>query len=75
MVAMILLTKALIPWRIALIFSCYLILKSLTFKGDFASILDLGAGIYLALIPFFAPKILTILFAIYLGQKAVFSFT
>jgi len=73
-IMMVLLSYSLVPWRIALIFAAYLIVKGLTFKGDFASTMDIIVGIYIVLIPIFSWKLLTIIFTIYMGQKAIVSF-
>ena len=73
-VIMFLLNSSLIPWRFALIFASYLIIKGLIFKGDFASMMDIIVGVYIILIPVFSWKILTIILAIYMIQKAVISF-
>ena len=72
--SMILLINGLIPWKIAVMFGVYLMLKGVLFKGDIASMVDFIIGVYLLLIPIFAPKVLTIIFIIYLGQKALVSF-
>ena len=63
-----------VPWRIAIMFAAYLIVKGLIFKGDFASMIDIIIGIYIFFIPLFGWKLLTMIFAIYLGQKAIASF-
>jgi|FLOH01.1.fsa_nt_gi hypothetical protein len=73
-ISMILLTLEIIPWRFGLIFASYLIIKGLIFKGDFNSFVDIIIGVYIIFIPVFSWKLLTTVFAIYLGQKAFFSF-
>jgi len=73
LIVMILLVNSLVSWRIGMMFAAYLILKGFIFKGDFASTIDLVVGVYIALIPVFSWKLLTIIFAIYLGQKAFIS--
>lgn len=71
---MILLQYSGLPWRVAIIFAAYLIIKGIIFKGDFASMMDIIIGIYIIIMPIFSWKFLTIVLAIYLGQKAVISF-
>ncbi|MFH1771075.1 MAG: hypothetical protein ABH828_05990 [archaeon] len=71
---MILLQYDAVRWRIAIIFAAYLIIKGIIFKGDFASMMDIVIGTYIILIPIIGWKFFTIIFAIYLGQKAVVSF-
>lgn len=71
---MILLQYGGVPWRLAMIFAAYLIIKGIIFKGDFASMIDIVIGVYIIIMPVFSWKFLTIVFAIYLGQKAVISF-
>ncbi len=73
-IIMILLSNELVSWKTGMIFAGYMILKGLVFKGDFASTIDLTAGIYIIIMPLFAPKLLTILFILYLSQKALVSF-
>lgn len=72
--AMFLLSAEIIPWRIGLIFAAYLAAKGIIFKGDFASMMDITIGFYIAVLPIFSWKFLTIIFAIYLIQKAIMSF-
>jgi len=74
MIAMLLLVNEVIPWRVGLIFASYLIIKGIAFKGDFASYVDMTIGLYMIIIPVFSPTFLTVIFLIYLGQKAFISF-
>lgn len=73
-IAMFLLSYEILAWRTAIIFAAYLILKGFTFKGDFNSFIDMSIGVYIIIMPIFSIKFLTIIFAIYLGQKAIISF-
>ena len=54
-------------------FVLYLLIKGWMFRSDLASLVDIGIGIYLLLIWFFSPWIITILVILYLLQKAVMS--
>ncbi len=73
LIAMVLLVNGAIPWRVGMIFAAYLLIKGFAFKGDFASVVDMTIGVYIILIPVFSVKFFTIIFAIYLGQKAFVS--
>lgn len=61
------------PWRAILTATAWLFFKAYLFKGEFASMIDLIAGIY-HLIMLFAPiPIITIIFVIYLLIKGLMS--
>lgn len=57
----------------ALFVALYLILKSLLFLPDFASVIDLIAGIYLILVIYNIHDIFSTIFIIWLLQKSFFS--
>ena len=64
-----------LPWKMLLPFSIYLIGKGVAFR-DLGSIGDMIAGLYIvAMIVFGLQSFFVYLFAIYLVQKAAFSFT
>jgi hypothetical protein len=63
------------PVRFAYVCVIYLVLKGFLFFGDIASKIDLVIGIYLLLSALFGfHNILNYIMAVYLIQKAVFSF-
>ncbi len=67
------------PIRIVIGFALYLFLKAFLFKGDFASMIDLVIGLFMILLFLIGLAngflvILTIIAAVYLLQKAFFSF-
>ena len=55
------------------IIAIYLIVKSLLFITDFASWVDLLAGAYLLLVVFGVHSIFSVIFILWLLQKAIFS--
>ena len=67
------------PIRLVIGFALYLFIKAFLFKGDFASIIDLVIGVFLVILFIVGYAqgilaILTIIAALYLLQKAFFSF-
>lgn len=61
------------PWRLILTASAWLILKGIIFRGELASMIDLGIGVY-HLIMFLLPiPIVTYILAIYLIIKGSMS--
>jgi len=70
---LILLNHGIGSLRIGFILGLYLILKGYVFKDDWASYIDIVAGIYLIFSLFTTHWFLSYGFAIYLGQKAFFS--
>ena len=67
----------LVQWDIgislAYVIAGYLILKALMFIGDFSSWIDLIAGVYLLFVVFDVHSFFSVIFVLWLGQKAVFS--
>ncbi|MBU2640044.1 MAG: hypothetical protein KKG75_05070 [Nanoarchaeota archaeon] len=67
----------LLQWGIgeglATFLAIYLIIKSIIFIMDFTSWIDLLAGVYLLLVIFNIHSIFSIIFILWLGQKAFFS--
>jgi len=59
--------------RIGFILGLYLILKGYVFRDDWASYLDILTGVYLIFSLFATHWLLSYVFALYLGQKALFS--
>ncbi|MBR9690694.1 hypothetical protein GOV08_03335 [Candidatus Woesearchaeota archaeon] len=63
----------LLPWNIGVAAALYLTIKWYMFRGDIASFIDLFVGVYIVLLMIGAKiLILSIIFSIYLIQKAVF---
>lgn len=62
-----------IGMKIAVIAAIYLIVKSLLFIGDIASVIDLIAGIYLILVLVGVHSAFSFIFVIWLLQKGFFS--
>jgi hypothetical protein len=72
--ALILLQYDVLPTRLAIITSGYLLFKGFSFFGDIASMIDLVIGLYvLAVILFGFHTFLTYIFIIYVLQKAILS--
>jgi len=63
-----------IATKLLLIASIYLILKGLIFLGDFTSIVDMLAGVYLILLFFGFKSVITYIVMFYLTQKIIFAF-
>ena len=61
------------PWRIILTAAAWLILKGILFKGDMASMIDLGIGVYHLLMFFLPIPLVTYVLAIYLIIKGSMS--
>lgn len=59
--------------NIALFVAIYLILKSLLFIPDFASIVDMIGGAYLLLVVFNIHSIFSAIFVLWFLQKGIFS--
>lgn len=59
--------------NIALLIAGYLILKSLLFLPDFASVIDMMGGAYLLLVIFNIHSIFSALFVLWFLQKGIFS--
>ena len=59
--------------KIGIFIAAYLIIKSLIFMRDPASWIDLIAGVYLLLVLFNIHSAFSVIFIIWLGQKAFFS--
>ena len=63
----------LVAVRLVLSFILFLILKGLMFKGDVASMLDLGIAAYMIIAIFFPITIISWIAALYILQKALVS--
>ena len=67
----------LIQWDIgkgfAMFLAIYLIIKATIFITDFTSWIDLLAGVYLLLVIYNIHSIFSVVFILWLGQKAFFS--
>lgn len=61
------------PWRLILTASAWLLLKGYLFRGEIASGIDFGIGVYHLLMFVVALPFLTYLLAIYLFIKGVMS--
>jgi hypothetical protein len=72
--AIILFNYDILGLRLFISFILYLILKGIMFKGDIASMLDLGIASYMILMIFFPITILSWIAAIYILQKGIVSF-
>ena len=59
------------PWRIVLTAAGWLILKGFLFRGDLASMIDMGIGFYHILMVILPIPILTYILAIYLIIKGL----
>lgn len=59
--------------KIGFFVAAYLIIKSLMFIGDIASIVDLIAGVYLVLVLLGVHSAFSVVFVLWLLQKAFFS--
>tara|TARA_Y100000034_G_C6759867_1_gene338355 strand:+ start:378 stop:644 length:267 start_codon:yes stop_codon:yes gene_type:complete len=59
--------------KFAIVVAIYLIVKALIFITTFASWIDLIAGIYLLLVVFDVHSFFSVIFILWLGQKAFFS--
>ncbi|MDD5133276.1 MAG: hypothetical protein PHD81_01855 [Candidatus Nanoarchaeia archaeon] len=71
--AIILVLQKFIPFKWAIIFPIYIILKSIIFIKDFSSIIDFIAAIFFILAIFGHFYIITWLAAFWIVQKGVFS--
>jgi len=58
---------------IASVLAMYVIVKSLLFLGNWASLVDLSAGIYMFLVIYDTHSALSLIFALWLLQKSFFS--
>ena len=58
---------------IASFFAFYIIIKSLLFLGDFASMIDLLSGIYMFLVIYDVHSAFSLIFVLWLLQKSFFS--
>ncbi|MBS3151432.1 hypothetical protein J4443_03585 [Candidatus Woesearchaeota archaeon] len=58
---------------IASFFAGYIIIKSLLFLGDFASLIDLLSGIYMFLVIYDVHSAFSLIFVLWLLQKGIFS--
>jgi hypothetical protein len=70
-IVLILSTYDFMYWRIAFLFSVYLILKGVVWRGSIPSFLDLCIGIYLLMSIFFASSFISWIAAGYLWLKAL----
>jgi hypothetical protein len=61
-------------WRIVLLFSSYLIIKGVAWRGSFPSFMDLCIGVYAIMTIFFASSMISWLAFAYLGIKGLQSF-
>ena len=59
--------------KLGIFIAIYLILKSLIFLKDPTSWIDLTAGVYLLLVVFNIHSFFSVIFILWLGQKAFFS--
>jgi hypothetical protein len=62
-----------LPAQVMISASVYLFIKAAMFFGDLMSIIDGIVGLYLLIMLFFRPELVTILFAIYLAAKGAWS--
>ena len=60
-------------YYVGLILAIYIVIKSLIFITDFASIIDLIGGVYLLLIIFGIHEIFAVVFLLWFVQKGFFS--
>jgi len=63
-----------VSWRLILTSSAWLIFKSFLFKGDLASMVDLGIGVYHIIMIFLPIPLLTYVLAAHLLIKGAMSF-
>mgnify|MGYP001601123235 CR=1 FL=1 len=67
----------LVQWDIGLgiasILAAYIVVKSLLFLGNWASLVDLSSGIYMFLVIYDIHSALSLIFALWLLQKSFFS--
>lgn len=70
---MILYFFEIIPYKFVLSLGLYLIFKAIMFFGDFLSFLDGVVGLYMLLMFFWTPGIITTIFSVYLIIKSLLS--
>lgn len=70
-VVMLLVQYDVTPWRIIVTASAWLILKGWLFRGELASMIDMGIGVYHLLMVVLPIGFLTWVFAIYLIVKGL----
>jgi hypothetical protein len=61
------------PAQVIITAAAYLFIKAAMFFGDLMSIIDGIVGLYLLIMIFFRPEIVTWLFVVYLAAKGVWS--
>ncbi|MBD3209100.1 hypothetical protein GF367_01620 [Candidatus Woesearchaeota archaeon] len=61
------------PWRVILTAAAWLVMKGFLFRGDVASMIDMGIGFYHLLMVILPIPVLTYILAIYLVVKGVLS--
>lgn len=61
------------PWRLILTAAAWLIMKGFLFRGDLASMIDLGIGVYHLLMFIIPIPVVTYVLAIYLVIKGAMS--
>ncbi|HII29956.1 hypothetical protein COT48_02570 [Candidatus Woesearchaeota archaeon CG08_land_8_20_14_0_20_47_9] len=74
-IVMLLIHYNVLGWRLPLSLGMYLIFKGIGFWGDFASMVDLAAGIYMIAMIFGLRTFLVFVFVGFLFQKTLFSLT
>jgi hypothetical protein len=72
-IVMLLVQLDVTPWRVILTASGWLILKGFLFRGDFASMIDLGIGVYHIIMVILPIAFVTYILAIYLIIKGLMS--
>jgi len=72
-VVIILFQYNIVPVQLVISLSLYLIIKAIVFFGDFMSILDGIVGLYMLLMFLFKPEVISIIFAVYLTIKGIWS--
>ncbi|MBR9675920.1 hypothetical protein GOV05_02835 [Candidatus Woesearchaeota archaeon] len=71
--SMLLIHFNVISWHLGFGLATYLIIKSLVFRGDFASLLDLLSGVYFIMVLFGIKTLMVYVVLIYLVQKSFLS--
>ena len=59
------------PWRLIFMFSVYLIIKGVAWRGSIPSFLDLCIGVYMIMTLFFASTMISWIAFSYLGIKGL----
>lgn len=59
------------PWRLVFLFSIYLIIKGVAWRGSLPSFMDLCIGVYMIMSIFFASTMISWFAFAYLGIKAL----